>query len=96
MFELTLTPEGGLRLAGQATIDHAAELRERLLASVDGLSPEAALDLSALEALDAAGAQLLLALRRRVPLRVAGLPPPIRAWLDETALAGPLLSPEAP
>lgn len=96
MLEITRTPGGGLRLAGDATLDHAAELRRRLVELGDRLAPGAPLDLSALEGLDAAGARVLLDLRRRIPLRVAGLPRQHRAWLERAGLAGALLSPGAP
>ena len=82
-------PRTVLPLDGELTIPHAAVQRERLLAWLAETDPAAGaevpaptLELSAVEAIDSAGIQLLLALRHSLAnrgqvLHCHGVPPPV-------------------
>lgn len=79
---------GRIRLLGQATIYYAEELQQKLAAAMAHSQEPLSIDLSGLESLDMAGAQLLLALSRTYgPARVRfqACPEPIRQML---ALSG--------
>jgi len=73
---LTSTLDGdgllSVRLDGALTIYEAAEVREQLLALVDG-AVAVELDLADVGEIDSAGAQLVLALARTLAARDAGL-----------------------
>ncbi|MBD9414973.1 STAS domain-containing protein [Pseudomonas sp. PDM16] len=71
MFDLSQPAPARLRLGGSLTIYEVAEVRDALLAAFAGGRDETwQLELTALEELDSAGAQLLLAAHRH--LRAAG------------------------
>lgn len=92
MAELTTYEDGSLKLSGEATIHDVEPLREALLAAVATQVPGRMLDLSGLVALDSAGIQLLVSLKRSVPdLKVHSCPQPLRDALDKLGLANHLL-----
>lgn len=94
--EAQCAPDGHLSIRGEATIHHAALLHAQLvqldLAKFDRIS----LDLSGLSALDTAGAQILIALRRSSrSLSVHSCPDSARQFLELTGLTT-LLTDEVP
>jgi anti-anti-sigma regulatory factor len=92
MIDLHTDGQGKLTVVGEATIFEVARLRELLLAALRQRPTPKALDLSQLEALDTAGAQLLLAFKRESPaLSVHSCPAQLRAHLENIGLASLLL-----
>ena len=82
---LTMTSDGQrLTLSGAATIEDAEALREHLLSFTGGTLE---VDLQALEELDVAAAQVLLAARRTMPaMTIVGCPAALKASLVSFAL----------
>lgn len=64
--------EGRLQIAGELTIYAAATLKEELFALLPDVSGDIEIDLSAVSALDTAGLQILLMVRRLALARGAG------------------------
>lgn len=82
-----------LRLAGEVTIYQAAQLKQDLLAALDGCGSGLALDLAQVTELDTAGLQLLLAARetaraRRQALRLEAPSAAVLEVLELVGLAG--------
>ena len=94
MIELIAEP-GSLVLRGRATREEARELARLLLDQVDGCKEGArALDWSRLEAIDVAGAQVLIAFKRSVQpggLRLGPCAPAVLSYLKGCGLAGLLV-----
>jgi anti-anti-sigma factor len=68
---MTTTP--AFPLHGALTVAHGQQQRDELLGATLTAAPDLVLDLSAVEAFDSAGVQLLLATRRSVELRGGSL-----------------------
>jgi len=87
-----------LRLEGALGVGDAAELRLKAL-EVCACQKDVRIDWSAATQMDAAIAQVLLALRARLASQNRnlsagdGIPPAIQAWLDTAGLAGVLGNP---
>lgn len=94
MIELIAAP-GSLVLRGRATRAEARELERLLLAQVDACKAGLReLDWSGLEAIDVAGAQILIAFKRSVEpenLRFGPCAPAVLSYLKSCGLAGALV-----
>lgn len=94
MDAVELSP-GHLCLRGELTVHHVEALAERLLAVQRHAGP-LCIDLSELEALDTAAAQVLLAFvrgRGSLPLAIVGIPDPLGRELSRGGLLPHLLRP---
>lgn len=92
MIELHSNQRGQLAVIGEATIFEAARLRDLLLGALQQRPAAVALDLAGLEALDTAGAQLLLAFKHEfAALSVQSCPPKLREHLEKIGLTSLLL-----
>lgn len=85
-------PSGPIVIDGELNIYTASEWRDRLSSETAG-RPEIALDLSAVEEIDAAGLQLLIATRRQAAndgcdFRIAAVSPAVRLVLEFSRLPG--------
>lgn len=84
---LSLDPQGEVHVRGEATIHNAALLLKELRTLASSPSPPIALSLAELDALDTAGAQLLIAFKRRCPgLRVHSSTERVRQFIEITGL----------
>ncbi len=81
-----------LRIDGEMTIYRALEVKELLLAALDGAG-SLALDLSGVTELDTAGVQLLLAAEKSVALHIAERSPAVSEALDVLGLGGRFFAP---
>lgn len=92
MTEIHVDDSGALKFEGELNIGKAKEIYEKLrsLSLLD--YPELTLDLSALQELDTAGVQLLLALRKSHPkTRVHSCPAQLRSFVEQIGLEQMLL-----
>lgn len=91
----TVTATPPLALGPELTVAHAAELRERLLATIADGRTSLALDLAGVTDFDSAGVQLLLATRRTLAerggvLTLTAASSPVRGALDVFGLTDTL------
>jgi anti-anti-sigma factor len=80
-------------LAGSLDVGHAVELRESLRRHISGGPVDLELDCSAVDRIDGAGAQILLALGQALArsggtLRLRGVVEPVRVLLTTAGLGG--------
>jgi anti-anti-sigma regulatory factor len=94
VIELIAEP-GSLLLRGQATRAEARELTRLLLEQLDGCKERAvAIDWAGLDAIDVAGAQVLIAFKRSLApenLRFGPCAPAVLSYLKACGLAGALV-----
>ena len=91
MFETIENEEGTVKLVGEATV-HEATLVWETLCQATKERQDLALDLSGLTAVDTAGAQLLLAVRRSGAVaRVHSCPESVRRFLESIGVEDKVL-----
>jgi len=89
MIEIDDAGEGEFRIHGNATVYEVEDLHKKLIVSIRHRSGPLTISLEGLSALDLAGAQVLLALRRTVGperLRYREIPETIRTMLERSGL----------
>ena len=85
--QVQLNEDGSLTLSGEFNIFRASDLYAALCPIVTDEPSELVIDLSGLTEIDAAGLQLLLALRAAVPQsQVHSCPPPVREFIERVGL----------